>query len=375
MAKSRSLCALLLVIILCQAQFAKAAPVGAVESKGITFKKLSLDEGGEKPNLPVASMVSSNGGAGKLMRIPLNESPEDAIGDVMDGNEEISRIFVTLPTTTTTASTTTTELTPLSSMTAIEEEQQKDQVTSETAKDDKSEVNVKGSPSGAEKENDQEEVKETETIDPVKSDSSVTNSRMEAEEATSSARIVKVSTNALEPEITVLPGISIEDSEKKIDNQNIQNLVLQEEDQPASLDFSGGNGNRSRKSKGLTDNKSPQTRSAGEEGEKDNEPSNPEARLQPSSSNHNLLIQFTENDRMELLNSQNNALTSEDLSQVRSSNVGLISGISFSVLALFCSVSLVGAMLYRRRYINKPQTLSEPDSHSGYIDDSIIRVS
>uniref|UniRef100_A0A1L8DL72 Putative serine/threonine-protein kinase cst20 isoform x3 n=1 Tax=Nyssomyia neivai TaxID=330878 RepID=A0A1L8DL72_9DIPT len=53
-------------------------------------------------------------------------------------------------------------------------------------------------------------------------------------------------------------------------------------------------------------------------------------------------------------------------------NAGAISGICVAVMFLFVSAGLAGMLLYRRRYINKPQTLSEPDS-SGYIDDSTIR--
>lgn len=53
-------------------------------------------------------------------------------------------------------------------------------------------------------------------------------------------------------------------------------------------------------------------------------------------------------------------------------DAGAISGICFAVIGLCCAVSTAGIILYRRRYINKPQTLSEPDS-SGYIDDSTIR--
>lgn len=54
-------------------------------------------------------------------------------------------------------------------------------------------------------------------------------------------------------------------------------------------------------------------------------------------------------------------------------NAGAISGICLAVMFLFVSAGFAGMLLYRRRYINKPQTLSEPDS-SGYIDDSTIRV-
>lgn len=53
-------------------------------------------------------------------------------------------------------------------------------------------------------------------------------------------------------------------------------------------------------------------------------------------------------------------------------DAGAISGICLAVIGLSCAVSAAGVMVYRRRYINKPQTLSEPDS-SGYIDDSTIR--
>uniref|UniRef100_A0A1B0DM82 Uncharacterized protein n=1 Tax=Phlebotomus papatasi TaxID=29031 RepID=A0A1B0DM82_PHLPP len=53
-------------------------------------------------------------------------------------------------------------------------------------------------------------------------------------------------------------------------------------------------------------------------------------------------------------------------------NAGAISGICLAVMFLFVSAGFAGMLLYRRRYINKPQTLSEPDS-SGYIDDSTIR--
>lgn len=53
-------------------------------------------------------------------------------------------------------------------------------------------------------------------------------------------------------------------------------------------------------------------------------------------------------------------------------NFGLITSIC---LACFVGTSMIGTglLLYRRRYINKPQVLGEPDS-AGYIDDSTIRV-
>ncbi|XP_053682447.1 uncharacterized protein LOC128732948 [Sabethes cyaneus] len=54
-------------------------------------------------------------------------------------------------------------------------------------------------------------------------------------------------------------------------------------------------------------------------------------------------------------------------------NLGAISGICLASLGLLSIISAVLIILYRRYvYINKPQTLSEPDS-SGYIDDSTIR--
>lgn len=359
---------------------AQAAPIGAVDAKSITFKKLALNEQNadgkglnEKGNLPVVAASTAIGGGGgrKVMRINLAGSGEDAIGDVMDGREELNRIFVTLPTTTTTSTSTASVL---STMTVTKESEP---VTSDTS----SFVTLLAEKSP--------ELVELFSSTPIKTESTVSGKVEEnAEVATQSARIIQVSTNTQESEangdkggITLLPGMSIEDPDKKIDNQNIQNLVLQadeEVEEPLSGN-SSNNGNRSRKSKGLTESGLSNKRSTGEDAEDEDElivPSNPEARLQPAANlNRNLLIQFSDNDRLELLNSQNNALTSDDLSPTtRSSNLGLISGIGFSVLTLFCAVSLVGAMLYRRRYINKPQTLSEPDS-SGYIDDSIIRVS
>lgn len=55
-------------------------------------------------------------------------------------------------------------------------------------------------------------------------------------------------------------------------------------------------------------------------------------------------------------------------------NAGAISGICVAALALCSVVSAAAIVAYRRRFVNKPQALSEPDS-SGYIDDSTIRVS
>ncbi|KAH8287283.1 hypothetical protein KR054_005227 [Drosophila jambulina] len=55
-------------------------------------------------------------------------------------------------------------------------------------------------------------------------------------------------------------------------------------------------------------------------------------------------------------------------------DAGAISAICFTVFGVCCTVGTIGIVLYRRRYVNKPQALSEPDS-SVYIDDSTMRVS
>ncbi|KAH8411562.1 hypothetical protein KR215_006675 [Drosophila sulfurigaster] len=55
-------------------------------------------------------------------------------------------------------------------------------------------------------------------------------------------------------------------------------------------------------------------------------------------------------------------------------DAGAISAICFTVFGICCTVGTIGIVLYRRRYLNKPQALSEPDS-SVYIDDSTMRVS
>lgn len=55
-------------------------------------------------------------------------------------------------------------------------------------------------------------------------------------------------------------------------------------------------------------------------------------------------------------------------------DVGAISAICFTVFGICCTVGTIGIVLYRRRFLNKPQALSEPDS-SVYIDDSTMRVS
>lgn len=58
-------------------------------------------------------------------------------------------------------------------------------------------------------------------------------------------------------------------------------------------------------------------------------------------------------------------------------DMGAIAGISFAALVLAALAGSTAFVLYRRRYLNKPQTLndkcSNPDS-SGYLDDSTIRV-
>ncbi|KAI5636724.1 hypothetical protein NE865_10550 [Phthorimaea operculella] len=57
-------------------------------------------------------------------------------------------------------------------------------------------------------------------------------------------------------------------------------------------------------------------------------------------------------------------------------DTGAIAGISFACLVLAALAGSTAFVLYRRRYLNKPQTLndkcSNPDS-SGYLDDSTIR--
>ncbi|KOB75954.1 Uncharacterized protein OBRU01_03320 [Operophtera brumata] len=57
-------------------------------------------------------------------------------------------------------------------------------------------------------------------------------------------------------------------------------------------------------------------------------------------------------------------------------DTGAIAGISFAALVLVALAGSTAFVLYRRRYLNKPQTLndkcSNPDS-SGYLDDSTVR--
>lgn len=51
-------------------------------------------------------------------------------------------------------------------------------------------------------------------------------------------------------------------------------------------------------------------------------------------------------------------------------NAGVISIIVVGVIGSLSAFSIMVVYIYRRRFLNKPQALSEPDS-SGYIDDSI----
>lgn len=55
-------------------------------------------------------------------------------------------------------------------------------------------------------------------------------------------------------------------------------------------------------------------------------------------------------------------------------SAGIISVICVGVIGSLSAFSIMFVYVYRRRFLNKPQTLSEPDS-SGYIDESSIRVS
>lgn len=55
-------------------------------------------------------------------------------------------------------------------------------------------------------------------------------------------------------------------------------------------------------------------------------------------------------------------------------DAGAISAICFTIFGVCCALGTVSVVLYKRRFLNKPHTLSEPDS-SVYIDDSTMRVS
>lgn len=52
---------------------------------------------------------------------------------------------------------------------------------------------------------------------------------------------------------------------------------------------------------------------------------------------------------------------------------GIISVICVGIIGSLSAFSIMFVYVYRRRFLNNPQTLSEPDS-SGYIDESSIRV-
>lgn len=73
------------------------------------------------------------------------------------------------------------------------------------------------------------------------------------------------------------------------------------------------------------------------------------------------------------LNSEALFVTDDDNGGI-TMNAGSITGICFGVIGILSALSSMTVYVYRRRFLNKPQTLSEPDS-SGYIDDSTIRVS
>lgn len=51
-------------------------------------------------------------------------------------------------------------------------------------------------------------------------------------------------------------------------------------------------------------------------------------------------------------------------------SAGIISIICVGIIGSLSAFSIIFVYIYRRRYLNKPQALSEPDS-SGYIEDSI----
>lgn len=54
-------------------------------------------------------------------------------------------------------------------------------------------------------------------------------------------------------------------------------------------------------------------------------------------------------------------------------SAGIISVICVGIIGSLSAFSIMFVYVYRRRFLNNPQTLSEPDS-SGYIDESSIRV-
>lgn len=77
----------------------------------------------------------------------------------------------------------------------------------------------------------------------------------------------------------------------------------------------------------------------------------------------------TNNDR---LSSEALFDTDEDNGGITMS-AGIISVICVGIIGSLSAFSIMFVYVYRRRFLNKPQTLSEPDS-SGYIDESSIRV-
>ncbi|CAO1396007.1 unnamed protein product [Diamesa tonsa] len=83
----------------------------------------------------------------------------------------------------------------------------------------------------------------------------------------------------------------------------------------------------------------------------------------------NQLTQNTVND--DKLSSEALFVTDEDNGGI-TMNAGVISAICVGVIGSLSAISIMFVYVYRRRFLNKPQTLNEPDS-SGYIDDSTIR--
>lgn len=74
----------------------------------------------------------------------------------------------------------------------------------------------------------------------------------------------------------------------------------------------------------------------------------------------------------DLLSSEALFDTDEDNGGITMS-AGIISVICVGIIGSLSAFSIMFVYVYRRRFLNKPQTLSEPDS-SGYIDESSIRV-
>lgn len=87
------------------------------------------------------------------------------------------------------------------------------------------------------------------------------------------------------------------------------------------------------------------------------------------SSNHLSQSSPTNDDR---LSSEALFDTDEDNGGITMS-AGIISVICVGIIGSLSAFSIMFVYVYRRRFLNKPQTLSEPDS-SGYIDESSIRV-